>query len=272
MKLNYLSEPSLNSELILVNNAKLLKQGKFAFNDTHIEEIIELRNKYEILDQSDDLGLQKTKRIMRDRIRDLSSITYVNRDQEIFGDMVLMMMDKMSTRPNFSGYSYKDEMKSLATEHIFKYTWKFDPYKQSEITGQYISAFTYISTIIFNAFVATINKQNDEHKKAKKSFLETQKLFHRDPNVSDIIPSHSEIDKTVQIVRIKNTLFEEIQIIKLDVQNILVKYPEDYHIDMVEYKKITDYSDTNNINLSIVRNIKLVEEAVTTQKEQPYGN
>jgi len=304
-KINYLCEPILNSELILFNNSKLLKNAlkkninplslnmaskryvnrkitdkksknfdKFElhgkdfeklhnkmvfltappkYNDKHIPEIMELRDRYEELDADDSAGLQKIKRDIRNRIRDLSTLTYIHRDKNVFGGMVMVVMNKIITRPNFSGYSYKPEMKSLATEHIFKYTWRFDSYRQSKISGQFISSFTYISTIIFNAFIATINKQNDEIKKIKSDFLETQKMKHREPNRSTYGLAASEIDKSVNIINIPGTLFEEIKKIKIDVGDILIKYPDDYKISMDEYNDITEYTKNGKFNINLVR-------------------
>jgi len=293
----YLPEPIINSELILFNNSKLLKNfisnntnkltknvtpygvinpgpgekiiqtsrlsrlyNKLVFltstpkyNAQYIDEINTLRNKYIDLEKSSEKGLQKTKREVRNRIKDLSSKTYINRDPNYFGEMMLIIINNILTRPNFSGYSYKNEMKSLAIEHILKYTWRFSPYKQSKITGQYVSAFTYISTICFNAFVATINSQNKEIKKSKEDFIETQKMRYSDIRSSKITPECSSIDKTVKIVNIKNKLIDEIKKIPIDARDILVQYPSEYKIDMDEYEKITDFSESNNINLSIER-------------------
>jgi len=250
---NYMSEPTLNSELILRNNRLKLEANPDLFNTDSLDELIELRKKYEKLDQDDSSGLQKIKRDIRNRIRDISTTTYVYRDDNIFGGMIMQLINNIATRPNFSGYSYLNDMKSLATEHILKYTWKFDSYRQSKISGQYISAFTYISTIVFNAFVATIKKQNKEAEKIKKDFLETQKLFHREPNSSTYGEDHSEIEKTVVITNIKKKLFNEIEKIPLDCKDILVKVPNDYNIDMREYIMITQYSTKHEINLSISR-------------------
>lgn len=252
-KINYLCEPTLNSELLLINNAKLLKENENLFNDTHLHEIEDLRIQYEKLDSDDSVGLQKTKRDIRNKIRDLSIITYVYRDDNIFGEMAMQVIDNILKRPNFSGYSYKDEMKSLAIEHILKYTYKFDTYKQSQLSGQFVSAFTYISTIIFNAFVATINKQNSEHQKAKDEFMETQKLFHRDHNESTYGEEHSNIEKIIKIVNIESNIYDELQKIILDCRDILVQYPDFYKIDMDEYDKIIKWSNNKKINLSIVQ-------------------
>ena len=254
--MDYISEPSLNSELILINNRKLLEKDKSLYNDKYLARIEELRKEYEKYDSKDNAqGLQKIKRDIRNEIRDLSVKTYVYRDKDIFGDMIISIIDNILKRPNFSGYNYKNEMKSLAIEHILKYTWKFDPYQKSEISKQYVSAFTYISTIAFNAFVATINKFNKENNKVKEDFLETQKLFHREPNTSKYGKDFSEIEKVVIFHLDNSSLFENIQKITLDVNDIQIKIPKSYHISIEEYNKIADYSKNTGKNFSILKDL-----------------
>ena len=253
IKRSYIIEPEINSELILRNNSKKLDKDETLLNEEHILEIENLREQYILLDQDDSRGLQKKKRDIRNRIRDLSTKTFIHRDPNIFGSMITEMMDKILTRPNFSGYSYKDEMKSLATEHILKYSWKFDSYRQSEISGQFISAFTYISTIIFNAFVATINKQNKELQKAKEDFTETQKLLHKEVHTSTYGEDYTVPKKEVVFQNIEGTLFDLIKQITLDEDDILVKYCYNYLITIEEYNKITDYTKDKNICLSLIR-------------------
>ena len=223
------------------------------YNDSYIDEIEELRSQYIELENSLEKGTQKLKRQIRDRIKELSTKTFMDRDPDKFGEMTLIIINNILRRPNFSGYSFKNEMKSLAIEHILKYTWKFLPYKKSKISGQYVSAFTYISTICFNAFVAVIKDQNKEVQKSKEDYLETQKAKYADIRTSRIIPDHSEIEKEVKIFNIKNRLIDEIKKITIDAKDILVRFPESYKIDMNEYKEITNFSDSNNINLSLER-------------------
>jgi hypothetical protein len=252
IKHTYLLEPVLNSELILFNNSKKLKKDKSLYNDKYLDEIEELREEYKEIYETQ--GLQKQKRDIRNRLRDLSTKTYVNRDPNIFGEMMLQIIDGIASRPNFSNYSYLNEMKSLAVEHILKYTWKFDPYKQSKITNQYISAFTYLTTITFNAFVATINKRNKEIEQAKKEYQETVKIKNKEPNKSTIGKDYTEIEKTVVFNTLKkDTLLENVKKIAIDVEDILIKIPEDYFISPDEFKNIYDYAEINKFRLSIKR-------------------
>ena len=258
MNHHYLLEPVLSSELILINNAKLLQDKPELYNNNSIDRINILRDQFIDLDQraeQGESGLQKQKRICRDELRDLSSETFVDRDTELFGKMITTMADKIVTRPQFSGYTFKEEMKSLAIEHILKYTWKFDPYKQSELSGQYISAFAYISTIIFNACIATINKFTLEQKKAKEDFQELQKLVHRDPNCSTIGPDFEEVNRSINLPNLEqNSLLSMIKSITItDATEFWI--PQEYKITEKELDFILKYSH----NISI-RRIKVPRE------------
>ena len=189
----YLYESILMSELILFNNQNLLKKNKDLYCDQYLDRLEELRDQAVELERSSEKGLQKRKRDLRNRIRDLSSKTYVYRDTDIFGEMISTMADRILTRPQFSNYTMKDEMKGLGVEYVLKYCSNFDPYKTSKISGQSVSAFAYISTIIFNGIIQVINSFNKEQEKIKKQIQERQKLIHRDPNESTIVPEYEDI-------------------------------------------------------------------------------
>ena len=251
-KHSYLLEPILNSELILINNAKKIKDYPNLINEEHLNEIEELREKYIALEYRTDngeTGLQKVKKATRDRLRDVSFITYTDRNRDLFGQMITTMTQKIVTRPQFSNYTFKDEMQSLAIEYILKYTWKFDPYRTSTITGQYISSFAYISTIIFNACIATINKFNKEQQKAKEDFLEHQKLIHRDPNESTIGPDFSEPTRTINFVTLtEGDLIKKLKQVTIN-EETEVFIPKEYKITTKDYDFVMKYA----YNISIRR-------------------
>jgi len=282
----YLSEIVLNSELTLYNNSEALKKAtirnfnplsrndkfKKSFKELHnklvfreqipkynskgLKELEKLRREYFILDNDSSAGLQKVKRELRDKIRKYSFSIFVDRDPNIFGEMILHMQEKMLNRPNFSGYSFKNEMKSLSSEHILKYTWRFMPFKQSIISGQYVSAFAYLSTTIYNAYVAVIKEHSSQQEKAKSEFLETQKLFHRDPNISTYIKDHSDPNKYVNLININGTLLGHIKKIIIDASDIVITYNKDYKIDLDEWNKISKYIESlsfndNKVNISL---------------------
>ena len=248
----YLAEPVLNSELILINNAKLLKKDPKLLCEIHIPRIEKLRKEFITLEeQSEDgeIGLQKQKRKIRDEIRDLSFITYTPRDTTLFGEMITLIVKRIASRPQFSNYTFVEDMMSLAIEHILLYTYKFNPYRQSEISGQYASAFAYISTIAFNAFVATINKFNKNQAKAKEDFLERQKLIHRDPNVSTYGEDYENAKRTVKLpTLIQGHLLEMIKSITIS-EATEFWIPQVYKITEKELDFILKYE----YNVSIIR-------------------
>lgn len=253
-KIPYLLEPILNSELILVNNAKKLKEDPSLLNEQYLPRIQDLRDQYVVLESltdSGEKGHQSSKRTVRDEIRDLSTLTYTDRDTNLFGQMITTMTQKIVTRPQFSGYTIKEEMQSLAIQHILLYSYRFDPYRQSEITGQFISAFAYISTIIFNACIATINKFNREQEKAKSDFLERQKLIHRDPNCSTIGPEFENAQRQITLPNLEPKENELLKIIKDTTINEPTEFfiPDDYKISEKELNFILKYEH----NISIRR-------------------
>ena len=253
--INYIPEICLNSELQLFNNSKKLKNDESLFFNYHLPEIEKLREEYTILDYSDDKGLQAKKKEIRDKIRTMSDVTFVNRDPDIFGEMILLVINKLGTSHRFNGYNYIDEMKSLAVNHILSYSHGFNAFKQSDITNQYVSAFAYITSAAFNAFVATINSHKKAEKLAKDEFVETQKLFHRDPNISTFNPSHSEIEDVIHINKITDSLLDEIKKIPIVETDIKILYPKDYKISMDEFNAISEYTKENKMTLSYVRDI-----------------
>ncbi len=261
----YLLEPVLNSELILVNNAKLLKKNPDLLNEEHLSRIENLRNQFITIDErseSGEMGLQKEKRKVRDEIRDLSYITFTNRDTNLFGQMITTMSKKIVSRPQFSNYTIKDEMQSLAIQHILLYTWKFNPYIQSKITGQYASAFAYISTIIFNACVASINKMHKDQDKAKEDFLEHQKLIHRDPNCSTYEEeiTHSEPVRTINFVELNpEELLSKIKSITIR-EETEFWIPWDYKITPRDHDYILKYE--YNISIRRIKETKLQKETI----------
>ena len=245
---NYVLEPLLSSELILVNNSKRLKENPELFND-NTEEIQRLREEFTHL--SDLGGHQKEKRRIRDELTDAAVATYVPNDGNEFGEMIIRMTEGVVSRPQFSGYSFKDEMKSLAIQHILLYTNKFDPYRTSNITGARVNAFAYISQIIFNACIATINNFNRDQKKAKDNFLETQKLIHRDPNASTIGAEFENANRRVHLPNLKEG--ELLKLFHKDTITEATEYwvPTDYKISDKELAFCLEY--VHNISIRRIK-------------------
>lgn len=76
------------------------------------------------------------------------------------GIILLKMVEKYGRKPNFSGYSYLEDMKSEALITCVKYAHNFDSNKSN-------NAFAWVTQTIHNSFISIIN---DEKKEAKKKF------------------------------------------------------------------------------------------------------
>lgn len=71
------------------------------------------------------------------------------------GKAIQDMAHKYSTKGNFIGYTYRDEMISDAIENCILYVHKFNPDK-------YNNPFAYFSQIIFYAFIRRIKNEHKE--------------------------------------------------------------------------------------------------------------
>lgn len=140
---HYLNEEDLKSELILVKKTERLKT-LISKNENLTQE--ELEEKTSLEKEDIDPNYKRTR----------------------FGEMLLLLINKILTQPKFSSYSYKDEFKSNAIEKVFLYgIHNFNPGKISKVNGKPVKAFAYLTQIITNSIIATINE-----KKAEKELLE----------------------------------------------------------------------------------------------------
>ena len=104
------------------------------------------------------------------------------RVSEYMGKCILLIAERLATKPRFMNYSFKDEMISDAIENCFLYFDNFDPAKSS-------NPFAYFTQIIYYAFHRRINKEEKNryiiYKKFQESVLETSDsglMFDNDGN------------------------------------------------------------------------------------------
>lgn len=71
------------------------------------------------------------------------------------GVCFLEMARRMASRPNFSGYPYKEEMIGDAIENCIQYVCTFDPKKSS-------NPFGFFSRVIWTAFLRRLKKEKHE--------------------------------------------------------------------------------------------------------------
>jgi len=84
------------------------------------------------------------------------------------GECIYQISTKLATKPNFSGYSYKDDMISDGLENAIQALGNFDPTKSS-------NPFAYFTQIIWYAFLRRIDKEKKQlyikHKVVENSVI-----------------------------------------------------------------------------------------------------
>ena len=96
------------------------------------------------------------------------------------GKMIIQIATGLARKPNYSGYTWIDDMKSEAIFTCIKYLKNFNPEKSQ-------NPFAYITQICSNAFIAYITKQK-KHSNIKNKLFENQEM---------LIASVDEEDKAI---------------------------------------------------------------------------
>lgn len=79
------------------------------------------------------------------------------------GECFMMICNKLSTKPNFINYSYRDDMIADAIENCVAAAHSFDPDKS-------INPFAYFTQIAWNAFIRRITKEKKQAYIKHKNF------------------------------------------------------------------------------------------------------
>lgn len=192
---------------------------------------------------------------LRDLIIELSRKTQVDaKSHERFGEIVLLMIRKILTKPNYSGYSWSDEFYSNACYRVFKYIHNFDCDKKSDRTGNSVSAFSYITQIIMMSIIEVINKNNKVQKELEKlSSMHDADLglFPSSQNESTL-NTFEDIEETEIIIDYEfKKLVNEIEKYANEYKNLKIYYPKDYLIGFDEYSEIEKILKAHKGNISI---------------------
>lgn len=89
------------------------------------------------------------------------------------GECITKIAEKLSTKPCFINYSFRDEMISDGIENCILYFHDYDPDYTSPdgVKGQ--NAFAYFTQIVYYAFLRRINKEEKNRYALYKNFQET---------------------------------------------------------------------------------------------------
>lgn len=278
---NYTSELELKSLLVRIKNDRY-ELGGYTLND-RINSRIKYHTELGELDLGPDTSPERNvlrRRVYKNIVK-LSEQTRVDYDSyERFGEIILLMIQKILTRPNFSGYSYRHDFYSDAVYKVIKYLHNFDHNLISKRTGLPVNAFAYISQYIHNSVIYIIGKHKKENDglsaivKSSNSSMSSKVLTMDTMESKDNFEENKEVDNSVNItLRNITSLKDEIrginEYLNLEMQNIIsdlneseyfeelheisrfnIIYPIDYIITFEEYNEMRDLLSSN---ISIVR-------------------
>lgn len=251
-KHNYTSELELKSLLIRIKNSRA-GIGTTRYNCT-INKYVKLHTDLSNLKYTDQAANLKKKNLrhkVRDRVVELSEVTTVDETSyERFGEIILLMIKNILKKPQFSGYTYKDDFFSDAVYKILKYLHNFDHTLISERSGQKVNAFAYISQIIHNSVLFIINTKKKENERLKQQ-IKMENLNHNlqlknYELVSDSMHYEDEESNTIEeTIRLRNINSLTEELIKLQdeihrVDRLTVYYPHDYQITFDEYNELKE--------------------------------
>lgn len=186
---NYTSNLEVTSLLIRIKNMRLMQES---LEDPEFDTSVSTNtriNKYihwHTLISDKSYGVNSEKNSKKRKILDALKTKIISLSEgcsadqtsyDRFGSIVLLMIKKILTKSQFSGYTYKDDFYSDATYKILKYLGNFDHKMISKRSGEPVNAFAYLTQIIHNSILFIINaKKKDQEniqKQAKMNFLET---------------------------------------------------------------------------------------------------
>lgn len=255
-KHNYTSELELKSLLIRIKNKR--HDIGIEKNNTKINKYIIWHTKINNKKYDNPSKRNKVKSKLKEKIIDLSECTSIDtRSYERFGEIILLMVKNILKKPNFSGYTYRDDFYSDAIYKILKYLGNFDHTLISQATGQSVNSFAYISQIIHNSILFIINtkkKENDNLKKQVSLEMLSHNLTLKGSEVFQSIEEEElEKEETIVINKIQTTLVDELEKIdttKEGIDRYNIYYPKDYRISFDEYNEMKKFFKGN---ISIMR-------------------
>lgn len=156
------------------------------------------------------------------------------------GQCILMIANRLSTKPNFINYSYREEMISDGVENCICYIDNFDPLKSN-------NPFAYFTQIIYYAFLRRILKEKKQlyikHKSLENSMILNELIEQSEFNEHDMTPTHVDLDNENMFDFIKN--FEDNLIAKRKKRKKgLEKFiEEDIEIETNEHETNIDIED-----------------------------
>jgi hypothetical protein len=114
------------------------------------------------------------------------------------GECILLIAQRLATKPNFINYSYKEEMISDGIENCISYFDNFDPAKSD-------NPFAYFTQIIYYAFLRRIQKEKKQvyikHKASAHSMLFNELVQQGEDNEYNISAMNFESENISDFIK-----------------------------------------------------------------------
>jgi hypothetical protein len=247
MKHNYTSELELKSLLIRIKNDR--QDIKETDLNTRINKYIKWHTDINNKKYAKPAKRNITKSKLKASIISDSVNTRIDYDSyERFGEIILLMIKNIIKKPQFSGYTYRDDFFSDAVYKILKYLHNFNHTLISEITGQPVNAFAYVSQIIHNSIIFIINTKKKENDRLKAQVQRENMNHSLQLQVYELVTSdperyREEVTQITESVSLSNitSLVDEIKKLEADIKKCTameIFYPKDYVITFEEYDEL----------------------------------
>ncbi len=114
----------------------------------------------------------------KDLLVEIEKLQQTNQFSDTLGKYIIQIVNGLSHRPNFNGYTYIEDMKSEAHVAIIKGLRNFNLEKSN-------NPFAYITQIAWNAFIAFIGNEKKKSK-TKKRLFDLKEIIQEDDSLCAI--------------------------------------------------------------------------------------
>lgn len=122
------------------------------------------------------------------------------------GECFMMICNKLSTKPNFMNYSYRDDMVADGIENCIYSIDNFDPAKSN-------NPFGYFTQIAWNAFIRRIQKEKKQSYIKHKNY-ENNFMMEEMSDYGDSTSKHKINEISSEIIRSFETKLELTKVVK----------------------------------------------------------
>jgi len=172
---NTLAHKHFQGSAELGDEDAMLIVGDLLFYKISMENTDGSENLLRAYDNYDRVAEPDIKTKLKNKIITLSEVTLSDSaTYERFGEVILLMIRNILKKPQFSGYTFKDDFCSDAIYKILKYLHNFDHTLISKITNVPVNSFAYISQIIHNSVLFVINSKKKESQRLNEYVVQEQ--------------------------------------------------------------------------------------------------